>query len=929
MSARSPSSREPPPLSTSFVALVAVLVALAGIAPVAAVSVAPKPTAETGPAPMPAGPPNGSNVSNPKVADGLLSDRRTPAGRLASGADRIRVVIETDPGSTDGVARAVREYGTLEVHHDGLVQATVPRSAVRALADRPDVQFVRAPLRLSSLGGTTDLAAGSVTSEGVAAIGADRAHDAGYTGDGVTVAVVDVGFDPSSPEISDNVVRTKDFTGYGIGGIGSGHGTATAQVVVDTAPDVNLVLVSVSTYAEMVRAADWIRTQTDADVASMSLGLTGGVPLDGTARIDRAIGESVRAGTPWLVAAGNSGDGKHWNGTWRDGNGDGWLNFTDSDQRMAIGGPLQVTLQWSDWPNSSQNYDLYVVNESGAVLRTSKTIQNGNQPPLERLTYSESGTFYLKVKRVDAAGDATFDLFYRGYSVVQPKLEHWTEARSLTVPATAKRSTAVGAVNYWNLSLAAYSSQGPTVDGRRKPAFVAPTAVTTSIYDPFRGTSAAAPHAAGAVALLLDADPTLGPKTVVKRLENNADPRGWSSLPNSRVGSGVVDVDAAVRPRGPTKTRIRTDPITASNVENVTVEVRFASPPDGGSVYVRLQDWPGSTVVGRAPADTGNRTTAVTVNASSLADAKVTATAKLVDGLGNANVGGYVAKSDPVVKDTTETTTGDFRVVDLRVPAITTVNETTEVGAMVRNVGANATKAVTIRFDRDGDGLGPEDVVANRSISLDAGERTWVFGEVSVGAVAPGEYGFGVATGGDAASVTRTVRNATGLQVTGLEGPTTVPRGRRVTVDVTLRNVNDDRVSRATAFMVNGSPVGFRTVEIGGRNGTTLTFTAGTDDLSPGTYVYTVDSSDDVDMGHFTVGNATGGIDLTGNGRVSGSVDDDPVHEDVTGDGKFTIADVRALFSHLTAAKEHPDRYDVTGDGKVTIADVIGLFEKL
>ena len=55
-------------------------------------------------------------------------------------------------------------------------------------------------------------------------------------------------------------------------------------------------------------------------------------------------------------------------------------------------------------------------------------------------------------------------------------------------------------------SVAAYSSQGPTNDGRIKPDIAAPSCVPSTIYGPcFAGTSASSPAAAGVAALLLGA----------------------------------------------------------------------------------------------------------------------------------------------------------------------------------------------------------------------------------------------------------------------------------------------------------------------------------------------------------------------------------------------------------------------------------------
>jgi hypothetical protein len=61
----------------------------------------------------------------------------------------------------------------------------------------------------------------------------------------------------------------------------------------------------------------------------------------------------------------------------------------------------------------------------------------------------------------------------------------------------------------------------------------------------FFGTSAAAPHVAGAAALLLQSNSALTPAQIYQALENSADPMG-STIPNNDSGYGFVRADEAI-----------------------------------------------------------------------------------------------------------------------------------------------------------------------------------------------------------------------------------------------------------------------------------------------------------------------------------------------------------------------------------------------
>jgi serine protease AprX len=128
-------------------------------------------------------------------------------------------------------------------------------------------------------------------------------------------------------------------------------------------------------------------------------------------------------------------------------------------------------------------------------------------------------------------------------------------------PAIYAESYVVGALNTGTDNLASFSNRGPvTSDGsnRRKPDIAAPGTATRSStndggYGLSSGTSMAAPHVAGAVALLWSARPELKNQiTPTEQLLNDAafhiastacGSNGW---PNNTFGYGRLDIQAAL-----------------------------------------------------------------------------------------------------------------------------------------------------------------------------------------------------------------------------------------------------------------------------------------------------------------------------------------------------------------------------------------------
>ncbi len=386
---------------------------------------------------------------------------------------------------------------------------------------------------------------GEVVSEGARVMGSDHANAAGHTGKGVRVAVIDTGFDVANPEIAGNVAEYKSFySGSDIAGDNYLHGTAVAEIIADVAPDAELYLYNFGTNVEFFNLVDHIIARGDIDVVSMSLGWYPFLPADGTSRMAQKVSEARDGGILWVNSAGNSAD-KHWQGRFSDADGDRWNDFLGTDETINIrvrgGDTLTVILNWDDWDSPSQDYDLclfgYWEPDGLRLIGCTDNPQPGSDP-VEGVGYRADRDMivHVAIHKHSASGDANFQLFSS-----HPLDEHAVADSSLVIPADSPGSMSVGASHWGTGDLEWYSSRGPTVDGRVKPDISGPTRVSTTAYGAvgFAGTSAAAPHVAGAAALAMEKYPGATADQVQVLLESMVESRHSKS---NRDGTGRVDV---------------------------------------------------------------------------------------------------------------------------------------------------------------------------------------------------------------------------------------------------------------------------------------------------------------------------------------------------------------------------------------------------
>tara|TARA_B100001559_G_scaffold300272_1_gene286245 strand:- start:301 stop:1623 length:1323 start_codon:yes stop_codon:yes gene_type:complete len=327
------------------------------------------------------------------------------------------------------------------------------------------------------------------------------------------------------------------------------HGTAVAEIITDVAPNVDLKLYSFGTELEFADAVDYAIPRVD--ILAMSAGWIT-YQTDGSTLMTHVVENAINGNIPFVLSAGNNAE-MHWEGTFQDSDGNGWHEFASDDEgisisvtadRVASGYPITAYLMWADLPSNNVNdFDFALIDSFGDVVTYSSNTQSLKQDAFEMISFVPEieGTYHIGITY---SGSSTPSDLLEIFSPTD-MLEYHTKPSSVSVPTDAENAIVVGAIYHLDDSLESFSGNGPTKEGRNAPTVVAPDGVTTNAYgtNPFYGTSAAAPHVAGIIALLLEQNPSMTPTEIRTTLENNADSEsvGLSTISNNEFGFGKAD----------------------------------------------------------------------------------------------------------------------------------------------------------------------------------------------------------------------------------------------------------------------------------------------------------------------------------------------------------------------------------------------------
>jgi len=534
------------------------------------------------------------------------TDFATASGlSLSAGGENVQVQVLVAPGQSVHDAKQIigSLSGIVEAEVEDMLQISLPINYLQALAANPIFLGVRPPAYAQPL-------AGSVLDEGVGLSGANTWHLQGLTGKGVKIAILDLGFKDYTLSIGNDLptstkIRTRNFRSD-LNFFTTNHGTQVAQIVTDMAPDAELWLVAIGTDLEFAEAMDWLISEK-VNVINASIRWIHYAPGDGTGPLADSVNRVNSAGILYVAAAGNEGD-RYASGAYTQANSPPDFTFptnfplankgaggdTAHDWNPAGGVDvynditgwsalpttpagacyvISASLRWNDWDNAptGQDYDLYIVRstDSGttwSIVAGGVNNQSTGYPwPTEQITAcipktSASDQVAFFVHKYNSPTGSEYLEFYTNFT----GLQFSSTLSSLAEPADTANAFTVGAFDDFLGSFQSYSSRGP-VNGaggsappgspstaQTKPDITASDCTSTTLSGDFCGTSGAAPHVAGAAALVWQAFPAFTNTQVRSYLETAAendagDPTGgkdnqwgWGKLKLGPLPSGIA-----------------------------------------------------------------------------------------------------------------------------------------------------------------------------------------------------------------------------------------------------------------------------------------------------------------------------------------------------------------------------------------------------
>jgi subtilisin family serine protease len=446
-------------------------------------------------------------------------------------------------------------------------------------------------------------------------------------------------------------VRQADRDGHGthVMSIAAGDGSSSEYGFVGVAPKASLVMVKTTFFtSDILRGVEYVFDVADSlglpAVVNLSLGGHEGAH-DGTSLFEQGLDELAEGpGRAIVVSAGNEGDLKiHASSTLYGGSTSYEIDPQDTQVELSIWYPGDSRFTVTITPPGELPIAVPWGTETGVIPTPAGLVRvdnawagvnpnNGDNEAFVRL-YGLSGFSQWRIAVSDMSGGGRFDVWVTSGTAA---LIGGDSTSTIDEPGNADNVITVGAYTtkatwpsqsgnqdytsqYAVGTMTSFSSRGPTRDGRMKPELAAPGAWVCGalsedagwqstfvhpdgVHTMEVGTSMAAPHVSGAIALMFSVEPDLTTAEIRSMLTSVAVQDGRTgSVPNPLWGWGKLDVAAAVEeaiqsgPEPPPETEI---PAIEVGVNPVSAIAQFAySVPEGTTTAtLRIYDVTGALV---------------------------------------------------------------------------------------------------------------------------------------------------------------------------------------------------------------------------------------------------------------------------------------------------------------------------------------------